>query len=247
MNISLPRLILALCLILWLPALRAQSLEIITLHHTTAEQLLPQLRPLVEKGGSISGMNDRILVRASERNRADIRRAVTALDRPLRRLMITVRGEGQGGRDATGGYTYSTRRGSDRGEQQVQTVDGGQAFVQVGSSLPLQLHQVVLSPLGAVVSDTVVFQDLGSGFYAEPRLSGDGVTVRISPSRESAGALPGSVDSVRLSTTVSGRLGEWIPLGGSSAEAERDAQGGVTYSSRRADRRQFWLKVDELP
>ena len=70
-----------------------QTLEIISLRHRSAEQLLPQIAPFVEPGGALSGMNDKLFLRASGRNQAEIRELVAALDTPPRRLMISVRQE----------------------------------------------------------------------------------------------------------------------------------------------------------
>ena len=68
-----------------------QQLEIIDLKSRTAEQVLPQLRPFVEPGGTISGMNNQVFIRASEANRRQIRELLGAIDRPPRRLVISVR------------------------------------------------------------------------------------------------------------------------------------------------------------
>jgi hypothetical protein len=57
----------------------------------------------------------------------------------------------------------------------------------------------------------------------------------------------GSVNTQRISTTVSGRLGEWFELGGVSQEESRQNIGQV-HSSRgeRRDTRRVWVKVEEL-
>src|SRR5712664_5003460 len=67
------------------------ALEIIPLKHRTVEQVLPTLRPLLEPGGTLTGQANQLIVRASPANLADIRRALDAIDRPLRRLQISVR------------------------------------------------------------------------------------------------------------------------------------------------------------
>jgi len=63
-----------------------QQLEIIDLKSRTAEQVLPQLRPFVEPGGTLSGMNNKIFIRASEANRRQIRELLAAIARRLVRL-----------------------------------------------------------------------------------------------------------------------------------------------------------------
>ena len=83
---------------------------------------------------------------------------------------------------------------------------------------------------------------------AVPRVSGDRVTIDISPRDDTPGPLPGSVNTQRLVTTVSGRLGEWIELGGASGEQGASGSGIASYGTRSASRqRRLLLKVDELP
>lgn len=263
-----------------------QQLEIIDLKSRTAEQVLPQLRPFVEPGGTLSGMNNKIFIRASDANRRQIRELLAAIDRPPRRLVISVRqdadstatargGEVSGrvgsgdvriesrrtvvggagvevrrGGDVVRGQVYDSRSaGSERISQQVQVVEGGRAFINVGTSVPVPLRQVVLGPGGAIVSETTVYRDLGTGFSAEPQLAGDNVTLTISPTHDTPGAYgPGSANVQRLTTTVSGRLGEWIDLGGSVEERAGESSGTLRYSSRGGSTgRRVQLKVEELP
>ncbi len=246
----------------------AEPLEIITLKHRRAEQLLPQLIMFVESGGAISGMNNTLFLRASKENQAEILKLVEALDTPLRRLMIQVRQEGEsnseaGGADVAGRVIlgggapavqgsaglYQRERNSRRtASQQVQTLEGERASIMSGQSLVLPMRQLIITPAGVVVAQNIVQYDLGTGFVAVPRLNGDQVTLEISPFDDTAGRLPGSVNVQRLVTTVSGRLGEWMALGGSGIDTndtQREIAGyGVKSASRQ---RRLLLKVDELP
>jgi len=263
-----------------------QQLEIINLRSRTADQVLPQLRPFVEPGGTLSGMNNQIFIRASDANRRQIKELLAAIDRPPRRLVISVRQDADSqasarggevsGRVSSGGTTIESRRtvvggagvevrrgddvvrgqvydsrgsGTDRVSQQVQVVEGGRAFINVGTSVPVPLREVLMGPGGAVVSETVVYRDIGTGFYAEPQLAGDNVTLTISPTHDTPGRYgPGSANIQRLTTTVSGRLGEWIDLGGSVEERSGESSGLTRYSTRGESRgRRVQLRVEELP
>lgn len=258
-----------LCIALYMLTTLAwgQGLEVIALHHRGAEQLLPQLAPFVEPGGALTGMNDRLFLRASQKNQAEIRQLVAALDTPLRRLMISLRqeggdsasdrGAGLGGRLEVGtggtaisgrGHLYQSDSRSRRDSaQQVQTIDGGRAAIMVGQSYFLPMRQLVIGPAGAILSETLVQRDLGTGFVAVARLSGDRVTLEISPRDDVAGPRPGSVDSTRLVTTLSGRLGEWIELGGSAGNQSASSAGIASYGTQSASRqRRLLLKVEEL-
>ena len=264
MTTALKTLLTAICA-LWIGMAPAQQMEIIELRSRTVDEVLPVLLPLVEPGGTLTGMNNQLFLKASPRNRAEIKRALAALDTQQRRLIIRVaidRQSEESSRGAAGsgqvtlGSTRSgeiqarvwdTRRDrSDSAGQMVQTVDGGRAFIQVGRSLAVPMRQVIVGPGGSVINDTVVYRDLGSGFYALPRVNGERVTLEITQQAERQDyRSPGGIDSQRLATTVSGRLGEWIELGGSGRQA--NSQGSGAYSAGTSDRREarsIWLRVD---
>jgi len=277
-----------LWLLVLLPALAGaqQELEIISLRHRPLEQVLPALQPLLEAGGTLSGMGDQLFLRASRANREQIRQALAAIDVPARRLLIRVsqdrqavsREQGGGisgqvvfdrhGRivqpaAGNGGTRIEVRRGdsvivgeagdwrgsgSSGSTQAVQVIDGGRALIHVGQSLPVPLPHAGCGRHGAVLSETVVYRDLGQGFYAQPRLVGERVTLEISPQSD----LPawrghGGSDAQRLTTTVSGRLGEWIELGGSGQQADFSRQGTLHGAvGQMSERRSIWLPGEEL-
>ncbi len=264
---SILKSLLALAAVLWLGLAVAQQMEVIELKSQTVDQVLPTLLPLVEPGGTLTGMNNQLFLRASPRNRADIKRALAAIDTPTRRLIIRISQNRQAedsarGAEASGQVVLgSTRRSnvearvwdtkSVRGEsaaQMVQTVEGGQAFIQVGRSLAIPMRQVVVGPGGAIVNETVVYRDVSRGFYAVPHVNGQRVTLEISQQADSmSGFGRGSIDTQRLSTTVAGRLGEWMELGGGGSQASGQQGGALSIGTSDArDNRAIWLMVEEV-
>jgi type II secretory pathway component GspD/PulD (secretin) len=261
------KLLCTVALTLWFGFAVAQQLEVIELKSKQVEDVLPVLLPLVEPGGTLTGTNNQLFLRTSPGNRADIKRALAAIDKPSRRLIIRVsenREQEQGGRggevsgqvvlgstrrsnvDAT---VWDTRSGrNERSGQMVQTVDGGQAYIQVGRSLAVPMRQAVIGPGGAIVSETVVYQDVGRGFYAAPRVNGERVTLSISQQADSANVYGrGNIDRQHISTTVSGRLGEWIELGGVGKQASGSQSGTYSRSTNDVrDNRGIWLMVEEV-
>ena len=257
--------LLTVMIAFWIGLLGAQELEIIELKGKSVEQVLPSLRPLLEPGATLSGMNNQLFLRASARNRAEIKRALAAIDKPGRQLIIRVsqnretdesmRGAAASGQvvlgstkraqgSATVWETGGARR--DSAGQMVRTVDGGQAFIQVGRSLPVPMRQIIVGPGGAVINETTTYQDIGQGFYAAPRLNGDRVTLDISQQGDSQGGR-GQINTQRLSTTVSGRLGEWMELGGAGRQETGNQSGALSISSGdRRDHRSIWLMVEEV-
>ena len=153
------------------------------------------------------------------------------------------------GDSVIGAQAGSTQQaGSTRAQQSVRVVEGGRAFINVGQSVPLPMRQVVQGPGGTMVTETTAYRDSGQGFYAEPRLSGERVTLEISPQYDTPGhQVYGSVNTQRVSTTVSGRLGEWIEIGGANQQFSIQKSGNLSTGSREGyDNRSVWLMVEEV-
>lgn len=260
--------------------------EVIPLKHRTLDEMVPMLRPLVPSPGTLTGMNDQLVVRTTPANLQALRDVMAKVDRPPRRLMIAVK---QGSSDelrrflaeVTGGIrkgdvevsagkrarqgrglnvsvdgdddsranarVWSTRDQADRvGVQEVQVLEGREAFIRTGQSIPVGERSYGYG----VVHDSVRFQDVTSGLYVIPRLTGDDrVTLDINP--HSARLSPrggGSIDFQEVNTVVSGRLGEWLMVGG-SRESATFSGNAITRSTRRNENvnQGILLRVTELP
>jgi len=268
----------------WLPfvflagAASAQPLVmgILPLHYRTVEQVIPLVRPLVPPPGTVSGIQNQLIVHTTPANLAQIRAVLERIDTLPRRLLISVRqdadaassadrvsleggiavGRGEvsvGDRPPGGGarvQAYSTNRSqSDRTMQQVQALEGQPAMIHAGRSAPVPMRQVVRGPVGTQVVDSVEYREVSTGFQVIARLSGDQVILDILPQRQvpATGGVPGSVSTQQLATTVRGRLGEWIDLGGT--ERMLDDRQSVLLGragAGGAEHRRVLVRVEEL-
>jgi type II secretory pathway component HofQ len=69
-------------------------------------------------------------------------------------------------------------------------------------------------------------QNINTGFYVTPRVNGDTVFLDISTQRDTPGQFgPGSANTNRIATTVSGKLGSWIDLGGIDQSQSSESRG----------------------
>jgi Bacterial type II/III secretion system short domain len=257
-----------------LAAAQSTVLEVIDLKYRNAQEVLPVLKPFVAREGSISALNNQLIVRTTPQNLAELRKILDGIDKRPRRLVITVtqdvdlsasgRGAsvagtiggdnaavtvpGAPGRAETRVYS-SQSAGAERGGQTVQVLEGNIAFIRVGQSAPITTRQIIQTPQGPRVIDSTQFRDATSGFYARPRTSGERVTVEIAGNRDQfTNPATGAASIQRFDTVVSGRLGEWIELGGSTQSREVD-ESGIAYrsSEARRDERRLYLKVEEVP
>jgi len=244
-------------------ALAQGQLEVIALRHSTAEQVIPALRPLLEPGGTLTGQYSQLIVRASPANIAELRRALEAIDRPRRRLVISMRFDESATRsreEIAAGVAIGNRgsnvaiRAQDsqsasgaRIEQRVQVLEGGRAFIATGQSRPVRQRQAIQTPVGPVGQDSFVLQEAATGFEVSPRLAGNRVFLDIAPQRERfSSRLPGAVESQRMASSVSGPMGEWFEIGGAVSNALRERSGiGSAASSAAGESRSIQVKVEE--
>jgi hypothetical protein len=236
---NLVRSVLAAVLTCLAPALWAQqALEIIPLKHRTVDQVLPVLRPLLEPGATLSGSRGQLLLRASAANVAEIRRALDAIDRPSRRLQISVRLDdareserrevrargtiSNRGASASVSAEEARRAAAERVDQRIPVLEGGRAWIQTGQ--------------------TTEIQDRVSGIEVVPTLMGGDVNLEILQRRDT----PHVQQSA--STVVRARLGEWMELGGAGRSISREDR-SIGSASRvyRDESRRIWVKVDEVP
>ncbi|HWQ95550.1 MAG TPA: secretin N-terminal domain-containing protein [Gammaproteobacteria bacterium] len=259
------------------PAYSEESkLEVIGLKHLTSEQAVNLLKPLLDKEGAISGMNNQLVVRTTPGNLEQIKQALAALDVAPHRLMITVKQDVNRSRESSaaevsghirsgkvvttvgrddpreqaGAEVRITRTDTlrdDRNTQQLQVLEGTPAFIEIGESVPVAEPGFILAPQ-PIVYNSISYKDLTTGFSVLPRIHGDEVTVEIAPhravlSREGGG----KIDIQASHTTVSGKLGEWLDLGG-AVQRQSSAEGGIVYSTRglSSEQSRVLIKVEKL-
>ncbi len=262
------------------------ELEVITLKYRTAQDVLPVVQPFVNQaGGTVTGTQNRLIVRTTRANLDEVRRIIASIDTLPRRLLVTVKQDTglsaiqrsaelsgnaavgkaqvvvpptgrnsrglvierqQSGNSARAQVQSSESRGNENNVQQLQVLEGNEAFIQVGQSVPVPQETIIQTPQGTQVVQNTQFRDVATGFYVKPRVSGEQVTLEVSPQRERIGP-DGRVNIQRVATTVSGRLGEWMELGGIDQSRTQQNSGIASRDSERnTDQRRIYIKVEEI-
>ncbi len=129
--------------------------------------------------------------------------------------------------------------------QQMRVVEGTWGSIQMGQAIPIRSRQ--RNPDGTV-SVTITYRNVTSGFQVLPRVNQDQVTMQIRPNRENISAQGGGVIDVQsMETTIRGKIGEWISLGGSTSTTASDSSGiGYSTQQRNTQQDQLWVKVEVL-
>ena len=219
--------------------------EVIPLNYRTADDVLGVVQSVLGNEGRVNAYGNQLIVNAAPDKIAEVRELLQQLDTRPRRLLISVSSDessfqrdqgyradgtisggnaeiqiGQGeinGRDQVRIIQRSTQsRGG--GTQQVQATEGYPALIQVGQSVPLTSSGRDI--YGQPYSQTQ-YRDVTRGFYVTASLSGELVHISISSQRDRLNPhTPGHIDVQSTDTRVSGRIGEWITLGGVSEQSQ---------------------------
>ena len=130
----------------------------------------------------------------------------------------------------------------------VQALEGEPAFIQTGLSVPVANQNAYVTPGGVVVQNTIDYHDATSGFYVIPRINGNNVTLLVAPSLSRSDPRQGGAFEVQnIETTVHGRLGEWISVGGVNQSFNQDGTTVLSRTQRRGSEiRSVLIKVDEI-
>lgn len=216
--------------------------KIITLQYRFAEDLVPIIQPLVGADGSVTGIQNQLLIRTRSDKMANIEQIVSTLDVERKNLKITVRRQSSlnsasdgvivNGRRRIGNVEVGTRRfpnnatdgvqigiensqinSQSNSNQFINVIDGERAFIRVGQSVPFTQQWVILTNRYINAQKTTEFVDVSTGFAVRPRSIGNQVEVEITP-RIAKLNQSGFIDFEELTTVVRVSKGEWLDIGG---------------------------------
>jgi type II secretory pathway component GspD/PulD (secretin) len=285
-EVAAPLTLIALLLFSVAAFAQQSVLEVIDLKYRSADQIVPVLKPLLAPGGTISSLQNQIILRTTPQNMAELRKVLAAVDVRPRRLVISVRQEAVGtgldseaevsgsigtgdvratvpgsrkqqgsnveikgsGNKASARVLSTQSSANDRGVQSVQVLEGNEALIRVGQSIPIRSESIIQTPQGAQVSQSVQYRDADAGFRVRPRVNGDNVTMEISSRRDALSEPNSQTFSIqRVDTVVTARLGEWIEIGAIDQSRTRSENGTISRRTGTAtDDRKIFLKVEEV-
>jgi type II secretory pathway component GspD/PulD (secretin) len=263
---------LALSLLL-LPVVQAASITTIQLQNRPAEEIIPIVKPLLGPGEVITASGFKLFLRASPASVEQVRDIVDALDIATKMLQISVFqgserdlttvaisgnlriesgdatvGIGSSGKQAAGNIAYDS--GNVSGDinanssqtskasnpvHQLRVSEGTEGFIQTGSQIAYSSY-----------NNGTEYKDVTTGFYVLPRIRGHGVTLKVRPFKNSlSNTRAGNIETQSANTTISGRLGEWLPLGGVTEQFNRSQSGiGSSSSSEGSTKSSIWIRAD---
>lgn len=248
-------------------AFASERIEVIQLHGRSANELIPIIQPLLEPGVGLSSQGYKLIIRGSEKDIAQAHEIVSQLDSPPKQLSISLRRGGgstfnrneasasgtinsgdssvsvNGNGPATIRLHETQRSINDDSIRRINVTEGRQAFIQTGQLVPVGERQI--DQYGRQTK-SVTYKNINSGFYVVPRISGEFVNLDLVQNNTSIDRHGRQTfNTQRTGTTLRGRLGEWISIGGVSQQSAQSGS-GILHSTRRSSNvdLQLYMKVD---
>jgi len=166
-------------------------------------------------------------------------------------VQVGVNAPPRGDSGVAAGIDGRVQRADLRNTSSVRALEGTETYIAVGRLAPRSTtSHVGPAAHGPHEYTSTGYREVSTGFYATARLHGDVVTLEVSPRQQRLrSAASGTVvETAGVVSTISGRLGEWLPIG-----AVQDGGGGDTSGlllwGRRTSASQYsaWVKVEEVP
>lgn len=231
------KILFALLLSISLSAFAQTELRVFTLQHHFAKDLYSVITPLVGEEGTVTGMNNQLIVRATPAQLLEIESVIAAMDVPRANRKITVAsnrnqqstynntelsgnvnignvtiGNRQRGQGASIDVTRQQNQSSQNSQQFIQVVDGQRAFIQVGTLVPFTQDWLLITKRYTQITRTTDWLEVSTGFAVSPRTIGNQVEIEVTPRITNLRSQQ-SIDFETLTTVVRVNLGEWINIG----------------------------------
>ena len=219
--------------------------QVITLKNRTSADLLPVAQQFIGKDGNVSVYGNQLIVEAPSQKIQSLKALLRQLDKPARRLLITVDTSDNNLPDNNSSTRVYSTASRDGGVQQIQATEGVPALIQTGQSIPQTSTQT--DAYGRLSAQTT-YRSVTRGFYITASVTGETVHLAISTNRDRMSQeLPDVVNVQSTDTQVSGPLGQWITVAGISGQNQAGQQSQtLTYSTQNRDDMTLRVKVDAL-
>lgn len=251
------------------------AVQVIQLKGRTADEMMPLVKPLLKPGDALSGTGYQLIVRTDPATLRDVRAVLDQLDHAQRNLIISVRrgkeestqnqeinaagtirlgnnarlssGNSDGNFNDNGvAVQVKQRTASTQGNdvQKIRVIEGNRAFIRTGQQVPYPESNVSITPGGRVINQSTRFRNIDSGFYVLPRINGNRVTLSIQAGDSNLMSNQ-NIAVQQTDTVVTGRIGEWIQIGGISEQSRSSSRGIVSARDQQEARAlDIYVKVE---
>ena len=145
-------------------------------------------------------------------------------------------------------HTLSTRgRLSDNPIHTLRVTENTQGYIETGESIPyFSAGGGWFSGRRGFIGGDVDYKDVTTGFYVLPRVHGEQVILDVSPFKQSQSKTRGGdINTQSASTQITGKLGQWLAIGGTTEQVQRSSSSiGTSHSTQSRNNESIWIKAD---
>ncbi len=247
----------------------APVLEIIQLSNRTADEVVRLIFPFLDPGGTAAASGAKLIVRTNPENMAEVRQLVDQLDKKPAQFRISVvqssrlslaelnatanasaEVSGRGWSYGTSGHLYqSDSKIGGEVTQQLTTLEGNAAHIQVGQAFPVATDLIPGYGVAPYSAGGIGYQEAATGFAVVPRTAGEEVLVEVSPWSDRFNGLGGGVlQSQSAHTAFLAPLGKWVRFGGQD-QFEQGYGSALPGNYERTNKNtlNIYIKIDRIP
>lgn len=239
--------------------------KIITLQYRFASDILPIIEPMVEAEGSVSAMQNNLIIRTSSKNMAEIEQMIATMDRLPQTFKISISHKNTldaksstydiNGRQHIGNIAIENNHQpytdadsininlqdnnaytNYSNHQFINVIDGKHAFIRVGQSIPFTQEWVTLTNRYASIQRITEFAEISTGFSVYPRSIGNQIELQIMPSIMQFNQ-SNAINFEQLATTIRVNKHEWVDLGGIMEHRDEVSRKILSLKTVRADQK----------
>lgn len=219
--------------------------KVITLQNRTSTDLLPIAQNFIGKNGKVSAYGNQLIVEAASSKIQNLENLLAQLDTPAKRLLITVDTRDNSLPQSNSETRVISTASREGGTQQIEATEGVPAQIQIGQSVPLTTTQT--DAYGRLLTQAE-YRDVTQGFFVTATVTGETVHLAISTHLDNMSQeRPDVVNMQNTNTQISGPLGQWITVAGSSNQSHSENNATtLTYSTQGRNDMTVRVKVNIL-
>lgn len=245
-------------------------MQVIPLKNRPASELQSLISPLLENSERIVASHSSLIIRATPSRQKELVNLIEQLDTRLSNLSITViQSKTQTAHALNSSATIelgfpankpSSISAKTRGrfastvglnnsdnQQKIQTLDGKPAYIKTGKIHPIENTSINYSEYRyPIISSNTQLIEASTGFLVIPRLSGNQVTIEVTPWSDKMNK-NGVLSSQSGHTTMQVNLGQWVEIGGIDEYSQLSGNRRLSHAYSTANKRmRILIKVEKI-
>ncbi len=212
-------------------------MQVVPVNNRPASELQSLISPLLESSERIIASHSSLIIKATPSRQKELINLIEQLDTRLSNLSITViqsktktaqalnssakiklnfpaNKPSNISVKARGRFASTEGLNNSESRQKIQTLDGKPAYIKTGKIYPVENISIYQSGYSyPVISSNTQLIEASTGFLVTPRLSGNQVTIEVTPWSDKMNN-NGLINSQSGHSTIRVNLGQWVEIGG---------------------------------